>query len=323
MRKQWFLKSVAVLGFIGGSCSILSAQQQGRAASPGTLNYFEGQVSINGNVVNRNQVGYAGMEPNQTLTTGIGKAEVLLTPGVFVRVGNNSEIRLVSADIAAPQVEVVRGEAMVEVDFQPKDARIGVLERGADASIQKVGLYRFNSDTGQVAVIDGKLTVSENGQSKELGKGREVNLMAPKLKAVSFDTKAEDDLYRWSSVRAGYLAEANASMAQTFHAGYGYGYGPYAGAGWYWDPYFDFYSWLPGDGFFYGPFGYPFFSPGYAMFAPRFGYGFRGGYGYGRGGYLARGGFGGRGFGGRGMAMAPRAGGFGGGFHGGGGGGRR
>ena len=320
---------MAVLGFFGGSCSILSAQQPGRAALPGTLNYFEGQVSINGQVINRNQVGYAGMLPNETLSTGIGKAEVLLTPGVFVRVGNNSVIRLVSADIAEPQVEVVRGEAMVEVDFAPKDARIGVLEHGAEASIQKVGLYRFNSDTGQVAVIDGKLNVSENGQSKELGKGREVNLMAPKLKAVSFDPKVEDDLYRWSSVRAGYLAEANASMAQTFHAGYGYGYGPYAGAGWYWDPYFDFYSWLPGDGFFYGPFGYPFFSPGYAMFAPRFGYGFRGGYGYGRGGYLARGGFGGRG-----VAMAPRAGGFsgggfhgggfgGGGFHGGGGGGRR
>lgn len=328
MRTRWFLNSVAILGFIGASCSILSAQQPGRVAGPGTLNYFEGQVSINGNAVNRNQVGYAQMEPNQTLTTGIGKAEVLLTPGVFIRVGNNSEIRLVSPDIAMPEMEVVRGEALVEVDFKPKDARIDILEHGAVASIQKVGLYRFNSNSDQIAVIDGKLDVSENGRSKELGKGREVNLMSPKLKTVSFDTKAEDDLYRWSSVRAGYLAEANASMAQTFNTGYGYPYGPYAGAGWYWDPYFDFYSWLPGDGYFYGPFGYPFFSPGYAVFAPRFGYGFHGGFGYGRGGYLAHGGFGGRG-----IAMAPRAsfggggfhgGGFGGGgFHGGGGGGRR
>ena len=172
MKTQWFLKSVAVLGLIGASCSILSAQQPGRTAAPGTLNYFEGQVSIDGNAVNRNQVGYAQLQPNQILSTGNGKAEVLLSPGVFVRVGSNSGIRLVSADIAAPQVEVVGGEAMVEVDFIPKDARIHVLEHGADASIQKVGLYKFNSDAAQVAVIDGKLTVSENGQSKELGRGK-------------------------------------------------------------------------------------------------------------------------------------------------------
>ena len=140
MRKQWLLNSVAVLGFIGASCSILSAQQPGRTAAPGTLNYFEGQVSIDGGVINRNQVGYAQLQPNQILSTGIGKAEVLLSPGVFVRVGNNSGIRLVSADMAAPQVEVVGGEAIVEVDLKLKDARIDVLERGADASIQKVGL---------------------------------------------------------------------------------------------------------------------------------------------------------------------------------------
>jgi hypothetical protein len=307
MRKQWLLNSVAVLGFIGASCSILSAQQPGRTAAPGTLNYFEGQVSIDGGVINRNQVGYAQLQPNQILSTGIGKAEVLLSPGVFVRVGNNSGIRLVSADMAAPQVEVVGGEAIVEVDLKLKDARIDVLERGADASIQKVGLYRFDAEGARVGVLDGKLTVSVNGQSKELGKGKEVNLTAPKLEAVSFDPKVEDDLYRWSSVRAGYLAEANAGTAQGYYAGYS-GYGPFVGDGWYWNPYFGFYSWLPGDGFFYSPFGYPFFSPRYALFAPRFGFGYRGG-------YLARGGFSGRG-----VAMAPRGIG-GGGFHGGGGGG--
>jgi len=314
MKTQWFLKSVAVLGFAGASCSILSAQQQAlRTAGPGTLNYYEEQVSIDGNAVNRNQVGYAQVQPNQILSTGNGKAEALLSPGVFVRIGSNSQVRMVSADLAAPQVEVVQGEAMVEVDFKPKGARINVLERGANASVLKVGLYRFNSDAAQIAVIDGKLDVSESGQSKELGRGKEVNLTAPKLKAVIFDPKAEDELYRWSSVRAGYLAEANAGTAQMYYAGYG-GYGPFVGNGWYWDPYFDFYSWLPGYGFFYSPFGYPFFSPACAIYAPRFGYGFRGGYGYGRGGYLARGGFAGRG-----IAMAPRAGGFGGGFHGGGG----
>jgi hypothetical protein len=290
------------LGLIGATCVILSAQT-GRTASPGTVNYIEGQVSIDGRAVAKNQYGYSQLESNHVLSTQTGKAEILLSPGVFLRVGNNSEIRMVSPGLVAPQVEVIRGEAMVEADWVPKDAQISVLEHGAQASIRKAGLYRFDSDHSKIEVIDGNLQVTENDQTKEFGRGREVTLSDAKLKPVSFDRKAEDDLYRWSSVRDSYLAEANVSTAQSASAGYG----PYWGAGWYWNPYFAFWSWLPGDGYFFSPFGYPFFSPGYVGYAGfyRGGFGYRGGLGY-RGGVAA---------------FAPRAGGFagGGGFRGGGG----
>ena len=305
MKKQWFLKLSVTLGLIGATCVILSAQTR-RTATPGTVNYIEGQVSIDGRAVARNQNGYSQLESNHVLSTRNGKAEILLSPGVFLRVGNNSEIRMVSAELVVPKVEVIRGEAMVEADWIPKDAQVDVLEHGAQASIQKAGLYRFDSDGSRIEVIDGKLQVTENDQTKEFGKGKEVTLTAAKLKPVSFDRNAEDDLYRWSSVRASYLAEANTSTAQSAYSGYG----PFWGAGWYWNPYFDFYSWLPGDGYFFSPFGYPFFSPAYVGYEPGF---YRGGF---RGGFPARG-FAARG----GVALAPRAGGFaGGGFRGGGGG---
>lgn len=329
MKNHWLLKSMLLLGFIGIGCYPLGAtvgtQPAGSpavpgAAIPGTINYIEGQVLLDGRALYRSQTGYVPLEPNQTLSTQNGKAEILLSPGVFLRLGNNSQIRMVSPQIAEPQVELVRGEAIVEVDWMPKDEQIGVLEHGAQSLILKRGLYRFNADTAEAAVIDGKMQVTENGQTKDVDKGKKVSLTAAKLKAVGFDTKAEDDLYRWSNVRAGYLAEANMVTAQNYYAG-GYGpYGPYWNAGWYWDPYFDFWSWMPYDGYFFSPFGYPFFSPGYVAYAPYLGFG------YGRFGY--REGFAGRGFAARGgVALAPRAGfaggGFGGGFHGGGGGGRR
>ena len=63
------------------------------------------------------------------------------------------------------------------------------------------------------------------------------------------------------------------------------GGGPYwDGPGWYWNPYWDMYGFIPGDGIWYSPFGWPFYSPwayGYG-----FGYGFGG---YGRGFFAARG----------------------------------
>ncbi len=119
--------------------------------------------------------------------------------------------------------------------------------------------------------------------------------MHPNWKARGFDKKAsEDAFYRWGSLRSSYLAEANADAARGFAQGYygnGYSGAPYSsfyGAygtpgyasdpGWFWDPYFSAYTWLPWDGIFYSPFGWGFFSPGFAYYAPFYGYGFRGGY---------------------------------------------
>ncbi len=277
------------------------------------INYIEGQVSVNGQALTESHQGYATLQPNQVLSTGTGKAEILLSPGIFLRVGDNSAVRMISPQIEQPQVELTRGEAMIEVDWMPKDERVGVIENGAQAWVVKKGLYEFNSSSGSAAVFDGNMQVVANGKTKDVYQGKEALLNTPKLKIAGFNRKAEDDLYRWSNVRAGYLAEASASTAQNYYVG---GYGPYWNAGWYWDPYFDFWAWMPYDGYFYSPFGYG-----------GFGYG-----GYGRYGYGYRGGFAGRGFANGGAALAPRvgfSGGFhgggfgGGGFHGGGGGGRR
>src|SRR5581483_11977315 len=150
----------------------------------------------------------------QTISVQRGKAEVLLSPGVIVRVGDNSELRMVSPELVNPKVELLRGEAMVEVDYKPKEARLDVLERGANTSLLKEGLYRFDADEARIQVIDGKAEVTDNGQSKEFGKGKEVVLNGGALKPVSFDRKAEDQLYQWSQVRAAYLAQANKASAR-------------------------------------------------------------------------------------------------------------
>jgi hypothetical protein len=164
-------------------------------------------------------------------------------------------------------VEVVHGEAMVEVDFKPKAAGMDVTMRGADTKLLKEGLYKFDAERGSVEVIDGKASVAENGKSKKFGKGKELMLADASLKPVNFDTKNEDELYRWSSVRDSYLAQANYSTAENMYVEGGWG--PDFGLGWAWNPYYGTYAWLPGDGFFWSPFGYPFFSPGYVIYAPR------------------------------------------------------
>ena len=71
------------------------AQPKPHAARPGGLNYVEGQVSIDGEALGAGAIGYTELSPGQSLETGVGKAELLLTPGVFFRLGDNSSAMMI------------------------------------------------------------------------------------------------------------------------------------------------------------------------------------------------------------------------------------
>jgi hypothetical protein len=247
-----------------------SMNQRG-PARPGTLNDVEGQATINGQPVDRNSVGSAELQPGQTLATQNGRAEILLTPGVFVRLGNNSSMQMISPDLANTEVRVDKGRALVEVDWIQNENRIRVDAGTTPVQLQKKGLYDFDADKSQVRVFDGRAAVIENGEEKHIQGGHEVTLTNEKLKPEGFDKKAvEDDLYRWSKLRSSYLAEANVEMASTYYGGYGWAPSPWIGTGWYWDPWYSAYTWLPGDGLFWNPFGFGFYSPIFVSRAPIF-----------------------------------------------------
>jgi hypothetical protein len=259
--------------------SVLAVGTAVAAAIPGAVNYVEGQVSIAGQLVTPQAVGSVQLEPNQVMQTGQGRAEILLTPGVFVRLGDNSSLRLISPNLGDTRVELLQGRAIVEVTEIFKDNNLVVMLDGATARLDKEGLYSFDADARQVRVFDGKASVLVNNRSVDLQKDRQLALVQP-FKAAHFDSKAqaaEDPLYAWSNLRSEYEAEASMQSARTIFVGGG----PYwDGPGWYWNANWSMYGFIPGDGIWYSPFGWPFYSPwmayGYG------GYGF-GGYGFGRG----------------------------------------
>ena len=241
-------------------------------ALPGTLNYVEGQASMGAETLNSKSVGSAELQAGQTLTTDDGKAEILLTPGVFLRLDGHSAATMVSPNLTDTQVEIRRGRAMVEVAELYKANDIRILENGSITRLEKPGLYGFDAGQGQVRVFDGKAMVRDGDRQVTLKGGREVSFNAgDRFKAEKFDKKAYEssDLYRFSSLRSAYLADANMDAARIYVNGFGYGPGWY-GAGWYWDPWFSAYTFIPGDGIFYSPFGYGFYSPLWVYRAPYF-----------------------------------------------------
>lgn len=349
MRTNLLCSTFVFLSFaISVSPLLAEDHQPGR---PGTLNYVEGQASVGAQSLDANSVGAVELHPGQTLTTQNGKAEILLTPGVFVRLGDQGSVTMISSSLIDTRMSIDRGESLVEVAEIHPENELRILEDGKSTELLKVGLYDFNETLHEVRVLDGEALLEVGEKGIKIKAGHLVDLATPEIrKSEKFDKKAveAEDLYHWTSLRSGYLAEANADAAPTYSLG-GFGW---FGEGWYWDPWFDAYTFLPGDGIFYSPFGWGFYSPGCAYYAPFYGgrfphrfsptngawgreahYGLPANIGRGvhygpryggsvRAGGFHGGGFHGGGFHGGGGGFHGGGGGFGGGgFHGGGGGG--
>jgi len=140
---------------------------------PGTLNYVEGQVSVQGEKQSPKSVGVTYLEPNQVLDTADGNAEMLLTPGIFMRIGHNSEVKMISPGLADTQVELTHGSAMVEVDELFKENDVSVKVDGATTQMEKLGLYDFTANPPSVKVLEGKAIASEGNEQLKLTKGHE------------------------------------------------------------------------------------------------------------------------------------------------------
>jgi hypothetical protein len=266
---------------------------------PGTINYIEGQAMLNGQVLGTNAAGYAVMQPNQAIDTHAGYVEVLLTPGAFLRIGHDSEVVAQSLGLANIQLQIIRGSAMIEAADLVKDTVMQVNINGATIQIEKRGLYEFDANQQLVRVLDGKAKVLEASRVKTVDKGDQVVLSSANLKSHGFDKQVAeaDPLYVWSKARSEAEAQSNVKLASNI-AVYGGWYGP----GWYWDPFWADYAFLPGAGFLYSPFGWGFYSPGFIYAAPLYrGFYGRGFYGHVGGvaaehSFAARGAFAGGGF---------------------------
>jgi hypothetical protein len=279
---RWTLSAIFFLAAILSAPSSLLADTNSASAVPGTLNYVEGNASIGSEALNSKSIGSAQLQPGQSLGTQTGKAEVLLTPGVFLRVGDDSSVKMISPSLTNTEVAIQKGEAIVEVDEIHPENDLRFTADGTTATLRKNGLYDFDVNQGELRVFDGEASLENEGKSVTVKGGHELALSAnAPLKTRKFNKKdyEESDLYRWSSLRSAYMAEANVNAAGLYVDN---GFGPWGpgwwGAGWYWDPWFAGFTFIPGDGIFYSPFGWGFYSPWWVYSAPYYGYLDRPGY---------------------------------------------
>ena len=244
------------------------------SAHSGVVQYVEGKAYINDNEIDPKFGQFPDIKEGQILRTEEGRAEVLLTPGSFLRIAENSSIKFLSNKLTDTRIEVLTGSVMVQCDDLAKDNAITVVFKGDEMALLKRGLYHIEAESARFQVYEGEATVKNQSGQLTLKPGKQTPLGSV-LVAENFDKKDTDELYRWSSQRSGYLSKANVSSAMGLQGSGSY-FGTMGGS-WMWNPMFGMYTYLPYRGTYWDPFGFGYFSPytvgNFFFFSPGYYYG--------------------------------------------------
>lgn len=159
------------------------------------------------------------LEAGDVVTTDAdGRVEMLLNPGSYLRVGENSEFELADNSLENLEIRLLRGTAIVEATgADDTEMLINITTPHAKLAIVRRGLYRVNvipGDTTELIVRKGRVMLSDShtkvkGGNKVVFSGSSF-FMAKLEKA---DKKAFDNLDAWSKGRAETLAQANRKMS--------------------------------------------------------------------------------------------------------------
>jgi len=225
-------------------------------AQPGTLNAINGEVSINGIPVNSiSGEPRVAPEARQIIRTGQGMAEILLNPGSFLRLRKASELTLETDGTPEIRATLLKGEALIEV--LDADAALTIKQNGVITILWNPGLYEFNENQSLIAIYAGQARL--NKAHKQLAASAGFGVRTRRF--LVFPTRPDpgNTLFLWSRSRSQQLSSESRLSAQKNN-----GATRSIGPQWRWDPWSGSYTFLSASGFVTGPFGWPYFSPGYA-----------------------------------------------------------
>jgi len=237
------------------------------SAKAGGVNFVEGTVAV------IRKSGRSGLllkgdtlEIGDRVSTGAdGKAEILLNPGSYLRLGGLSAFEFRSTSLDDLQIRLDSGSAIFEV-FATEDFRVTVNSPKTKLALIDSGIYRIDvaaDGTGKVAVWKGRAEIGN--EATVVKSGREATLAGSQASIVKFDRDDRDQLEVWSKGRAKELAKISSSLAKNtmrtalMRSYLGRGWNMYGSFGlWVFDPFTSYHCFLPFGYGWYSPYGYGF-----------------------------------------------------------------
>src|SRR5215469_4705327 len=270
--RQGTLLIAGLLALAGGSLAQdrkpITLEEKRRlivSARAGEINLVEGDVSTRAAQDWNLLVAGDTVKDGDIVKTGPGsRAEVLLNPGSYLRLSENTEFKFENTSIDSIKINLLKGSAIVEAASGERSAGVlaTVITPKGQFSIATAGVYRFNVDgTGrtEARVVKGRLTTG----TVDVREGNEAVIGDAGPELLAIDKKPVDTFDAWSKDRAKSLVAANNNLTRTnvnlLQSGYFLPLGTrWFGARWlgdcagwwYFDPFFGSFIYIPnGFGF--------------------------------------------------------------------------
>jgi hypothetical protein len=201
------------------------AAQKVVSARAGLISYLQGPVFVDAKRVFLKTTRFQQMENGQTLSTGRGRVELLLAPGVPLRLAENSQLRIEDTKLADTRITLQRGDALIEVVQLPEGDRIQVSVAETVTELTRPGLYRFGTVQNTLRVYGGEALVRSDTKTAPAKRGMSVAL-DPALTVQKFDRKQTDSLHAWAARRSFelFIGDPDAREKQTHWEPAGSGY---------------------------------------------------------------------------------------------------
>jgi hypothetical protein len=158
----------------------------------------------------------------ETVTTASSSnAEILLNPGSYFRLGENSEFQFEDISLDNLRLRLMKGSAIIEATgVADMDLGIKVATEHGEFRIIRSGVYRVDVRPGfaEMAVSKGRASFGPN--KTDIAKGGKVVSLTKGVGTVDKLTKSKDAFDAWSKQRAELLAQANARLMNRTFNGY-------------------------------------------------------------------------------------------------------
>jgi hypothetical protein len=203
----------SVCGFWLSAITLLTLPVQAQSVistHSGIVYFFEGSVYLGDQVLQLHPGKFSSVPPGAELRTAEGRAEVLLTPGVFVRIGARSAIRMVANELSDTRVELLAGSALVDSAEPNSGTSVTLIYKNWSVRFLEQGVYRIDTDPPRLSILQGKAQVSA-GTDKDVTVGRGMNLPFASVLVPQPSTDwPQDALSAWAEGRQQSIAADDA-----------------------------------------------------------------------------------------------------------------
>ena len=216
------------------------------------INHVEGTAVLNGEQLSNEKT--AAFPDSGVLNTEEGRVEVLLTPGVFLRMDSHSSLTMILRSPTRANLNLTKGKVLIEVVHLGKnDIRVSI--GGCSAVPAGAALYELDASEKRLQVYEGQVLQQCPVGNVHLGRGY-ASMLDSGLdpREQRFDTNSADALYAWSAQAAEYEAEASYGSALKLTS-------IPVGNAWYWNDRMRCWTFIPRGGIIPGLFGWAFAAP--------------------------------------------------------------